>query len=162
MKSKKPIEGEVLPKEKHATKYRPEMCDTIIQVAREGGHVAGMCLAIGIRSRDTFYRWLDEYPEFNEAYQEARLQSQAFYENVLIAGACGKIDKFNFNAIAMIMNNKFPEDFKRGVSGGSNTEINIGSINSIEKLDSDALDAQIAKLQKKLNLVPVQNDGSED
>ena len=155
----KPLEGEVLRK----GKYDPSMCQTILNVAEQGGHVPAMMKAIGILSKDTFYRWLREYPEFNEAYEASKVASQAFYEEILLAGAIGKIKNFNFNALAMTMNNKFQDDYKRSATG-NNTEINVGSINSIEHLDSKELDKKIAKLQEKLNLIPqmdTKDDGSE-
>ena len=153
-----PLEGEVLRK----GKYDPSMCQTILNVAEQGGHVPAMMKAIGILSKDTFYRWLREHPEFNEAYEASKVASQAFYEEVLLAGALGKIKNFNFNALAMTLNNKFCEEYKRNATG-STSEINIGSINSIEHLDSKELDKKIAKLQEKLNLIPSvgSNDGSE-
>lgn len=149
---------EYIPKD---TRYEEWMCKKIIEVAETGGHVAKMCQEIGIKSRDTFYRWTREYPEFGAAYETAKLASQSFYENILLAGACGQIKNFNFGAIAMILNNKFPGDYSRGTGSGNNTEINIGSINSIEKMDSKELDAKIADLQKKLNILPVEEDELE-
>lgn len=146
------LEGEVIPK-KRETKYQPWMCQKVLDIAEQGGHVPAMMKAIGILSKDTFYRWLREYPEFNEAYESAKIASQAFYEEVLLAGALGKIKGYNFNSIAMVMNNKFGEEYKRSATG-SNTEINVGSINSIEHLDSKALDKKIQQLQQKLNLIP--------
>jgi hypothetical protein len=142
------------------TKYDPSMCEKLLEVAKTGGHVAEMCIAIGIKSRDTFYRWIKEYPEFSKAYEESKLVSQAFYEQALLAGALGKIKNFNFSALAMVMNNKFGDDYKRNATG-SNTEINIGSINSIEQLDSKELDSKILKLQKKLGLLPEQSTEEE-
>ena len=147
------IEGEVIKKLGAPRKYEPWMGERIIEIAEQGGHVAEMCKAIEIRSKDTFYRWIKLYPEFEEAYKTAKLYSQAFYENLLLAVACGKVKNANFNAIAMTMNNKFGEDYSRGaLGGGSNTEINIGSINSIERLDDKGLDAKIKALTKKLGI----------
>lgn len=145
---KKPLEGEVIRK----SRYDPSMCKIIVEVAREGGHVAQMCRAIGIKSRDTFYRWVNTHSEFKEAYEESKLEAQAFYESVLLAGALGKIKNYNFSSLAMIMNNKFPDDYKRTAGSGSNTEINIGSINSIEQLNTKQLDAKIKQLQETLGL----------
>lgn len=151
-KKNKPLEGEVIKKSGRPRRYDPSMCDIILEVADNGGHVAQMCSAIGVKSKDTFYRWLRDYPEFQEAYEESKLKSQAFYENLLLAGACGKIKGFNFNSVAMIMNNKFSEEYKRGATGGSNTEINIGSINSIEQMNSKQLDEKIADLTRRLGI----------
>lgn len=161
LKKPKPAPEEVLFKRVRNTNYDSWMCETIVEIAAQGGHVAQMCDAIGISSRDTFYRWLKDYEDFNQAYEEAKLKSQAFYENLLLAGACGKIKNFNFGALAMILNNKFPTDYKRNLNG-SNTEITIGSINSIEKLDSKTLDYKIAQLQEKLNLVTGPLEGTDE
>ncbi len=139
---------EVLPKRGPVSKYTPEACDKLKEVAESGGHVSQMCIALGIRSRDTFYRWIKDYSEFKEAYEEAQLISQAFWENILLMGGLGKIPHFNFNSIAMIMNNKFPDEYKRSATG-SNTEINIGSINSIE-MDPKELDNKLESIKKRL------------
>lgn len=138
------------------TKYHPDLCAKLKEVAEQGGHVPQMCAALGIKSKDTFYRWLDQYEEFKEAYEEAKLISQAFYENVLLMGALGKIKGFNFSAMAMLMNAKFSEEYKRV---GTGTEINIGQINSIGSLTGSALDDKIKALQSKLGLL---TDGTED
>ncbi len=109
-------------------KYTSEMCDTIIEVAKAGGHIDQMCVDIGIRSRDTFNRWRKEHPEFEEAFQTSKMYSQAFYEKLALAGASGKIPGFNVTSLAMIMNNKFPDDYRRSANGGGEpqqTTVNI-------------------------------------
>lgn len=148
-------------KRKRATKYEPWMCDKLVEIAEQGGHVAEMCKAIGIRSKDTFYRWITEHKEFGKAYEESKLASQAFYENVLLAGALGKIKNYNFNSIAMILNNKFGGEYKRGTNG-NNTEINIGSINSIEKMAPDELEDKIEQLNKKLGYLEYVQEGKPE
>lgn len=160
-KTDKPIEGEVIKKRGAPRKYTPEMCDVIVKIGEEGGGIAKMCQAIGIGSYETFYRWLDDYPEFRDAYNKAKLGSLAFYEDILLAGGLGRIKGFNFNSIAMIMNNKFPDFYKRGAGTGANTEINIGSINSIENLSTEDLDKKIESLQKKLKLIPGGDNGTD-
>ena len=153
MAKKLPLEGEILKKRVRRDNYEPWMCEELVKVAEEGGHVAQMCLKLGIASRDTFYRWTNEHPEFGEAYEASKLASQAFYENVLLMGGLGRIKGYNFQSIVTILNNKFPTEYKR--VAGSGTEINIGSINTIEQLDNSALDAKIDLLQKKLGLLPL-------
>lgn len=146
--SKPEVVLEVLPIRKKQTKYEPWMCDVIVEVANQGGHVAQMCVAIGVNSRDTFYRWLELYPEFKEAYESASISSLAFYEQLMLAGGVGKIKNFNFNAIAMIMNNKYRGEYTRGTGNG--TEINIGSINTLSHLDENMLNKKIEAIQQKL------------
>lgn len=132
---------------KKSNKYSPSFCDIIIQVGTQGGHVANMCQAIGVGSRDTFYRWVKEYPEFAEAYETATLYSEAFYERELIKGMLGETEKFNHNTAVLIMQNKFGKHWKP--TGKPNTEI---TINSLTNLDDKALDAKIKKLQSKLEV----------
>lgn len=148
-------EGEVIKKRGPESKYSPEFCDKIIEIGEQGGGVAAMCKACGIGSFETFYRWLKEYPEFGKAYETAQVGSLAFYDDVLLAGALGRIKNYNFNSMAMILNNKFPTFYKRTSAGSPTTEINIGSINSIDQLSNDELDEKIKKLQQKLNLIPI-------
>ena len=136
------------------SKYMPWMCQKIVEIAADGGHVADMFCAIGVGSKETFYRWIQDYPEFSEAYSAAKLMSEVYYTTLLRKGAEGKIKNYNFNSVAMILNNKFPDEYKRTVSG-SNTEVNIGSINSIESLGTDELDKKLIALQKQLKALKV-------
>lgn len=139
-------EGEVIHKKRGPKKkYEPWMCEKIIEIAEQGGHVAQMCKAIGVRSRDTFYRWVKENEEFRTAYEESKVASQAFYENILLMGGLGKIPGYNFSSIAMVMNNKFSDDYKRSATG-SNTEININTV----ELDAKQLDDKIEEAKAKL------------
>lgn len=143
---------EFIPKKKYKTKYSPEMCDQIIQIAMEGGGVAKMCSVIGIKSRDTFYRWLEEYPEFGEAYKTAKTENLALMEDIGLKGMMGQIKNFNFSLWAMMMNNRHHEEYKRSSNGGG-TEINIGAINSIEKLDMGKLEERLNLVKQKLSLL---------
>lgn len=129
-------------------KFDPSMCATIVEVAKKGGHISQMCVELGIKSADTFHRWKKEYPEFMEAYQEATLESQAFYENLALRGAAGLIPGFNVTALAMIMNNKFPDEYKRGASGSSSDQSST-TVNIIN-LTPEELRYKIAQKQELL------------
>ena len=59
-------------------------------------------------------------------------------------GAMGQIKGFNPTTFAMIMNNKFGDEYKRGT--GSNTEVTI--TNNTLKLSSDEVQA---KIEQKIN-----------
>lgn len=137
-------------------KYEEWMPEMLMLIAGEGGHVAQMCVNLQI-CKHTFYRWTTEYPEFGAAYDQSRLISQAFYEKLLLQGAKGEI-KVNFNSIAMILNNKFGDEYKRSAAG-SNTEINITN-NRIEAMPMDELTKKIAAAQKKLGIL-VEHDNDE-
>lgn len=137
------------------------MCEEMIKVAAEGGHLAEICITLGIHSTSTFYRWCDDYPEFAEAYQISKLHSQAFHEKLLRDIAVGNIKNANFAALAMTLNNKFPDEYKRGTGSGSTTEINIGSINSIENMSTDDLEYRIKVLNDKMRIIE-HDQGTDD
>lgn len=118
--------------------YRSDLGEILIDVAKGGGHQDQMFIALGEAlgktrpiSPDTFARWRKEYPEFEEAYQASRVASKAFYENALLRGAMGLVPGFNATAMAMIMNNKFPEEYKRNSTGHS-TEPNQTTVNIVQ------------------------------
>lgn len=140
-------------------KYDASMCNTIIDVATSGGHVSEMMMAIGVRSKDTFFRWQKEYPEFKEAYEYSKIVSQAFYERMLLNGSLGQIPGFNATAFAMIMNNKFGDEYKRSATG-SNTEITINSMS----LTSDQMNLKIAQKMEQLKALGIElaPTGEED
>jgi len=134
-------------------KYDSSMCEKLKEVAEQGGHISAMCLAIGIKSEDTFHRWRKQYPEFEEAYQESKLISKAFFEGMALRGMAGLIKGFNFNSLALIMNNKFPEEYKRGANGsGTNPEITINQL----QLSSEQINEKIAQKIEKLKSLGVQ------
>lgn len=127
-------------------KFESWMSDKIVEIAKEGGHIAQMCIAIGIRSEDTFHRWKKEYPEFLNAYEESKLYSKAFYENLLLKGSAGLIKGFNVTGLLAVMNCKFPDEYKR--IGTTNTEITVNN-NSLS-LSADQLTSKINQQLEKL------------
>jgi len=141
----KVVEGEIV-RPGPESKYSPEACDKIIKIAAQGGHIPAMCLAAGCRSKDTWYRWQDEHPEFKEAVEMAKLVSQAFYESIGLKGMLGEIKDFNSTIFAMVMNNKFREDYSRGT--GNNTEVTIN--NNTLNLTSEQIKDRIAQTMEKL------------
>lgn len=101
-------------------KYQERFGDIIIDIAKQGGHQAQMMMAIGDAlgqsrpiSPDTLSRWRKEYKEFEDAYQSAKICSQAFYENLALQGVLGNVKNFNPTTFAMIMNAKFCNEYKR-------------------------------------------------
>lgn len=128
------------------SKYTPEICNRVIEAASQGAHISGMMLAIGVQSKDTWYRWQKEYPEFKEAVEYAHIVSQAFYEKLGLEGMTGKIPNFNATTFALTMNNKFGDEYKRGASGAGSTEITLNTVN----YNSDQVNEKIAQKLEKL------------
>lgn len=129
--------------------YDPLFCEKIIDLAGKGAFVAEMCMELGIRSRDTFYRWVKEYPEFGRAYETAQLYGQAFYEKQGRMMISGEV-KGNHSVWTTVMQNRYSDEYKRPQA---ETNIHINQINNIAQLSSEELDKAILEYQKKLGLI---------
>jgi hypothetical protein len=69
--------------------YKPEYCERVIELGREGKSKAYMCAALGI-TRPTLAKWADKNPEFNDALELASLLSQQWWEDAGQVGMVGK------------------------------------------------------------------------
>lgn len=147
-------EVEVIPAGRRGpeTKYSPDMCTVILDIARTGGHIAKMLVELGV-CKDTFYRWQKQFPEFKEAVERAKDISQAFYEELGLRGLTGDIPHFNATVYALVMNNKFGDDYRRG--SGSNTEVTINNNNHTVQLTADEITQKISQKLDKLKSLGV-------
>ena len=126
------------------------MYEKMNEIASQGEFVSSMLLALDV-SRDTFYRWVREYPCFASAYDKAKTHSQVFYERVLRQAAI--TGKGNVTAAAIIVNNHFPADYKRSANSSANTEINInGNMNILNTKSLQDLKEEAFELTKRLGL----------
>ena len=91
------------------TKYRPEMCQKIIDAMEKGLSKEAAATEIGI-CEASFYLWQKENKEFSEAVKEGEKRSQLFWEKVGIKGMVGKIP--GFNATTWIFNMKNRQGWK--------------------------------------------------
>lgn len=93
------------------TKYKPEMCQTVIECGEEGMGRAEMARELGIH-RSTFIDWQDQHEEFSDAVKEAVYRSQAWWEGQGRAATFGAIQGFNATSYIFNMKNRFKEDWK--------------------------------------------------
>ncbi|WP_386681854.1 hypothetical protein [Loktanella sp. R86503] len=63
-------------------------------------------------SRDTFYRWQKEYPEFSDAVKGVKHRSQAWWEQQGRIATFGGTDGFNATSYIFNMKNRFPDEWK--------------------------------------------------
>lgn len=61
------------------TKYRPELCDRLLEMMSDGKSVMQFCSEVGI-SRDTFYRWTHDNDDFSDTFTRAKAKCEAYWE----------------------------------------------------------------------------------
>jgi len=102
------------------TKYKPEMCETVIELMKEGASQYEVLATLGI-SEDTFYRWKKENEEFSESIKRGSQLSQAWWER---KGRISLDDRqFNSTLWYMNMKNRFKWADKQEVKNEGNVTI---------------------------------------
>ena len=93
------------------TDYKPEYCELVVSLGKEGAGKAEMASACGV-VRQTLDNWMKAHPQFLDAVTRAREESLAWWEKMGRTGiTMGK--QFNANAYALQVFNRFPDDWKR-------------------------------------------------
>lgn len=99
------------------------------EMGREGHFDVDLRVALGI-NKETFYRMLNEEPEFSEAINEFRELSHNWWNSIPRKGfKNGESKNLNSNLYSLIMRNRFKDDW----NATSNVDITTGG----EKLESN-------------------------
>ena len=93
------------------TKYKPEFCEVVINVGKEGGSLAKMAVECGV-SMSTFQDWQQEWPKFRAAVKAGRLHSQVKWEEMGMNGTFDKDAGLSASAFIFQMKNRFPHDYR--------------------------------------------------
>lgn len=133
-------------------KYEPSMCERVLELGREGCSRAEIAAELDI-SRQTFYRWEHEHPDFSDAIQRAHDLSLAWWEKQGRTNIAGK--DFNAGLYKQCMSGRFPAEPYRervehtGRDGGpieTKAETTVTTILDTSKL-TDAQLAAIASIR---------------
>lgn len=151
----KPNKKEIAVKDKaevigRPTKYSETDILLVTSLGNAGCNKSTFCKVRGI-SRSTFHEWQKAHPEFKEAVETAMEGHEAYYMDLLRDIAEGE-KKGSVAAVKEIL------DRTHGSVKGqeaSKTEINIGSMNVLQTLSEEDLQARIAALGSKLNIKEV-------
>lgn len=144
------VDDIIIPPLGRPPKYEKWMCDKIVEVAARRGHVAQMCLAIGLRSKTTFYQWLDKYSDFNEAYQLCKTYAEAIIDQTFTDGALGKIQYFNYSALERLARAKCGDEYKE--TSASTVNNNFNGVTNFNLLTIEQINERIADSERKLGL----------
>ena len=102
------------------TKYKKEMCETVIELMREGASQDEVIGHLDI-SRETFYRWKEENEEFSDSIKRGVRLSQTWWER---QGRISLKDReFNYTGWYMNMKNRFRWADKQEVKNEGNITI---------------------------------------
>ena len=106
------------------TKYKPEMCKTVVELMSEGASQYEVLATLGI-SEDTFYRWKKENEEFSDSIKRGVRLSQTWWEK---QGRISLKDReFNYTGWYMNMKNRFKWADKQEVKNEGITTVIVKS-----------------------------------
>ena len=97
------------------TKYSSQMAEVLPDLFAQGQSVVEVCEMLQI-SKQTFYRWVEGYPAFSDAYKRGLSRSQAWWERLGREAAAGKA-KINTATWIFNMKNRFGWRDKQELSG---------------------------------------------
>jgi transposase len=63
------------------SKYNKKHCKTVLDLMKKGESVVACCAELSI-SRETFYQWVKEYPEFSDTYKIGMVYAERWWENI--------------------------------------------------------------------------------
>ena len=122
------------------TKYEPKMCETVIELGKEGMSKCEIGVNLGI-SHDTFCRWQKENEDFSEAVKEAMRHSQAWWERQGRMATFGAIDGFNATSYIFNMKNRFRADWNDTVKNEHSGPDGGAIVQKIERVIVDPKEA---------------------
>ena len=101
--------------------YKPEHCETVIEIGEKGGWLSEMAEACNVH-RSTMDKWAEKHPDFKEALTRAKQKAQAWFE---IQGREGLTkERFNSSLWAKQVSNRFRDDYTE-----AGQQLSIGGIN---------------------------------
>lgn len=137
--------------------YIPKMCEVVISTAEAGGQEAQMCINCGI-CMNSFRKYQKEHPDFAAAVEYARLIYVATLEAMMVAGAEGKIERYNFKANEKLLEVAEEKYRKLAERNQNNTTINVNTIN----LTSEQRIDKIKQISEKLKSFGIEYSGVQD
>ena len=121
------------------SKYKPEYCEKIIEIAKTGAGMVDWALACDV-DRTTLYDWAASHEDFSTALTRAKLIEQQWWEN---AGRTGMfMDKFNAVVWRTSMQARFRDDYtERKVTEVTGADGGAIKTETVARIDTKALDA---------------------
>lgn len=109
------------------SKFRPEMCEIIIEMMREGASKTEVCAKLGI-SRETMNQWRNPESEYyHESFSDALKEGESLSKAWWLEQGRKNLQNKNFNYVGWYMNMKNRHGWRdrQEVSGENGGPINI-------------------------------------
>ena len=138
--------------------YRPEMCKELVDLMEQGWLDCEVYSKWNI-SKNTFYRWIRENPEFAEAYQTGLPKCESYMVKKLKEMMTGDLTgKHSFTATISLLNNKF--GWAKTTTGDptNSTNINVNTLNVFNNQDRQETLEFIKDQLVKQNIIELKND----
>ena len=103
--------------------YKPEYCDRVIELGREGMSVVEMAAEIGVSRSTLEEAWPAAHEEFSEAFARARELSQAWWERQGRVGLTA--ERFNAQVYSRSMAARFPKDWRESKNVESTVNVQL-------------------------------------
>lgn len=91
------------------SKYAPELCDQLVEMAKEGASLLECALELGV-CKQTLFNWAEQHPEFLDAIKRAKAYRQVWWERV--HRKCAMLGDGNSSAIQFGLKNIAPDDYR--------------------------------------------------
>lgn len=106
------------------TKYKPEYCEQVIELGKEGKSLAQLCSHFDI-ARSTIDQWAVDNPDFSEALTRAKMHMQAYWEQIAHQNLTNR--EFNAPVWKTTMQARFREDYteRKELTGEGGAAIKI-------------------------------------
>jgi hypothetical protein len=106
------------------SKYDPAMCQTMIELGKEGASQKIIWSVLGI-SKATAATYKEKYAEFAEALDLALVHSQAYWERMMLANVDNK--NFNTRMVEIAVRGQFGDTYKdnREIKADIKNEIKV-------------------------------------
>ena len=137
------------PKMGRPTKYKPEYCERVIDLGREGKSIAQMAAAFDV-DKASIYDWAASHEDFSTALARAKALSQTWWEDA----AQKNLSDRNFNAQLWLKSvaSRFREDYterqQTELTGANGGAVQIEA----KRVDTDALDQEQRETLRQLLL----------
>ena len=95
------------PRAANASKYRPEYCELVIRMAKDGKFPEQWCIEIGV-TLSTLYNWANRQEDFDRACQIAWTALTAHWSQLVTDAVFGKI-KISEKVMLQILRKRFPD-----------------------------------------------------